>query len=331
MAQPGPTGGGHYRGRFAPSPTGFLHLGNARTALVAWLRARSFGGDFVIRVEDLDGPRTKPEAVSGNLSELRWLGLDWEEGPDVGGPHGPYRQSERSALYAAALERLRADDRVFECYLSRKDLAEASGAPHGPAHTRVYSDADRRRSAAIASIKLAAGATPSWRFAVTDEEVSFADACLGETRVRLARDFGHFVVRRADGLWAYQLAVVVDDAAMEVTEVVRGADLLTSTAAQLALYEALALEPPGFAHVGLLQDVAGERLAKRSGALALTELRTAGVRPERVLGLLGHLLGVTEARTELSPAELLAAFDPARHSCDPARLTPADLGWLTAG
>jgi len=305
-------------------------LGNARTALVAWLRARSFGGDFIIRIEDLDGPRTRPEAVMGNLSELRWLGLDWEEGPDVGGPHAPYRQSERTALYEAALERLKRGGLVFECYLSRKDLAEASGAPHGPAQTRVYSDADRRRSGAVGSAKAAAGATPSWRFAVTDAEISFADACQGQTRVRLARDFGHFVVRRADGLWAYQLAVVVDDAAMKVTEVVRGADLLTSTAAQLALYEALALEPPGFAHVGLLQDVAGERLAKRGGSLTLFELRAAGVRPERVLGLLGHLLGVSEARSELSSGELLAAFDPSRHSCSPARLTPSDLGWLTA-
>ncbi len=328
MAPPGPTQGGRYRGRFAPSPTGYLHLGNARTALIAWLRARSFGGEFLIRIEDLDGPRTRPAAVTGNLDELRWLGLDWDEGPDVGGPHTPYRQSERGALYGAALERLQSRGRVFECYLSRKDLAEAAGAPHGPAQGRVYGDADRVRSALLAATKAAAGATPSWRFAVTSAVTSFEDACQGETRVQLARDLGHFVVRRSDGLWAYQLAVVVDDAEMGVTEVVRGADLLTSTAAQLALYRALGLKAPAFAHVGLVQGGDGERLAKRSGSLTLFELRVAGVRPERVLGLMGHLLGISEAPTELSLPELLHAFDPALHSCLPARLTSSGLGWL---
>ena len=132
-----------YRGRFAPSPSGWLHLGNARTALVAWLRARASGGSFVMRVEDLDGPRTRPEAVLGNLAELRWLGLDWDEGPDVGGPHAPYLQSQRTHLYEAALARLQAAGRTFDCYLSRKDLAEVASAPHGPeAHGNLYGPAE---------------------------------------------------------------------------------------------------------------------------------------------------------------------------------------------
>lgn len=213
-----------------------------------------------MRVEDLDGPRTRPEAVLGNLEELRWLGLDWDEGPDVGGAHAPYLQSLRSAAYAAAFERLQAAGTVFPCYLSRKDIAEASSAPHGapsgdrpgepfgagrPAGAeRVYGEAERALSAGLAREKATAGASPSWRFAVAAAAVEFTDACAGRVRLDLPRDVGHFVVRRSDGLWAYQLAVVVDDGAMGITEVVRGADLLTSTGAQLALYAALGAPPP---------------------------------------------------------------------------------------
>lgn len=283
-----------------------------------------------MRVEDIDGPRTREEAVFGNLAELRWVGVDWDEGPDVGGPHAPYRQSERSEQYEAVLQRLRANGRVFECYLSRKDLTEAASAPHGPSGERVYVDADKRRSDALAPAKLAAGIMPSWRFEVSHETVEFNDACQGLTRVNLASDLGHFVVRRSDGLWAYQLAVTVDDAAMGITEVVRGADLLTSTSAQLALYRALELTPPTYAHVGLVRDEAGERLAKRNGALTLHELRAAGVRPERVVGLIANQLGVTSGLEELALPELLAAFDPARHACTAATLRSTDLSWLMA-
>lgn len=300
---------------------------------MAWLRARSFGGAFVLRVEDIDGPRTRPEAVTGNLAELRWLGLDWDEGPDVGGPHRPYRQSERGALYEAALERLEAAGRVFECYLSRKDQADAAGAPHaspGPGGERVYGEAERRLNARLAPARRAAGARPSRRFMVPHAAVSFTDACLGPTVVDLTLSFGDFVVRRADGLWAYQLAVTVDDAAMGVTEVVRGADLLASAAAQLALYEALGLTAPGFCHTPLLLDGAGERLAKRRGDLTLHALRGRGVRAERVLGLLAHLLGVLPAPAELAAAELTAAFDVDRHSCAAAPLLPDHLDWLVA-
>ncbi|MBX3140051.1 MAG: hypothetical protein KF875_04830 [Trueperaceae bacterium] len=299
-----------------------------------------------MRVEDLDGPRTRPEAVLGNLEELRWLGLDWDEGPDVGGAHAPYLQSLRSAAYAAAFERLQAAGTVFPCYLSRKDIAEASSAPHGapsgdrpgepfgagrPAGAeRVYGEAERALSAGLAREKATAGASPSWRFAVAAAAVEFTDACAGRVRLDLPRDVGHFVVRRSDGLWAYQLAVVVDDGAMGITEVVRGADLLTSTGAQLALYAALGAPPPAFAHVGLLVDAGGERLAKRRGSLTLHELRHAGVRPERVLGLLASTIGVMARPAELDVGELRAAFDPERHGCGGARLSPEELTWLHA-
>jgi glutamyl-tRNA synthetase len=345
MRAPVPAGGG-YRGRFAPSPTGWLHLGNARTALLAWLRARAGDGAFVVRVEDLDGPRTRPEAVDGNLDELRWLGLDWDEGPDVGGPHAPYRQSLRAAQYAAALERLRDEGALFPCYLSRKDLAEAASAPHdphAPHHLRgagsdamsseppapaVYGERERRRSERVAAAKKAAGKTPSLRFDAAPGEVAFDDALAGPQQFDVMRDVGHFVVRRADGQWAYQLAVVVDDAAMGITEVVRGADLLRSTAAQLLLYRALGLPPPTFAHVPLLLDERGERLAKRAGALTLHQLRSAGVPPERVVGLLAHGLGLIPELASARAAEVLETYDPGARLAA-GKLGPSEMAWLT--
>lgn len=299
-----------YRGRFAPSPSGWLHLGNARTALVAWLRARASGGSFIMRVEDLDGPRTRPEAVLGNLDELRWLGLDWDEGPDVGGPHAPYLQSQRTHLYEAALARLQAAGRTFDCYLSRKDLAEVASAPHGPeAHGNAYGPAERRANERLAPAKRAAGRPASVRFAVPTRVVRFQDALAGPQAVAVHETLGDFVVRRADGLFAYQLAVVVDDAAMGITEVVRGADLVESTAAQLLLYEALELNPPTFAHVPLMLDASGERLAKRRGAETLFELRASGAQPEALVGALAHSLELIPANEPLSTTELLSVYE----------------------
>jgi len=324
-ASPGAHGSA-YRGRYAPSPSGWLHLGNARTALVAWLRARSAGGTLVLRVDDLDTPRTVEQAVEGNLEELRWLGLTWDEGPDVGGPHRPYRQSEREARYGRALERLRATGRLFECYLSRKELQQIASAPHGGGP--VYAEAERRANAAAAARKRAQGRTPSLRLRVEPGEVRFADALAGPQRFRAGDDFGDIVVRRSDGLWSYQLATVVDDADMRVTEVVRGDDLLPSTAVQLILYRSLGLPAPGFLHVPLLLDESGRRLAKRTGAGTLHALRAAGVPPERVVGLLAHGLGLLPEPRAVSAAELLAGFDAAALARAPARLDPAALAWL---
>lgn len=340
-----PSGSPRYRGRFAPSPSGFLHLGNARTALYAWLRCRAAGGEFALRVEDLDGPRTRPEAVFGNLEELRWLGLDWDEGPDVGGPHAPYLQSRRGELYQAALDRLSAGGHLFECYLSRKDLAEVASAPHGSSLTggpsessggagpgstgSSYGPAERALNASVAADKAVAGKTPSLRFAVPDVDLAFEDALFGPQSVP-AGAIGDFVVRRADGQWAYQLAVVVDDAAMGITEVVRGADLLEATAAQVLLYRALDLRPPTFAHLPLLLDESGQRLAKRMGSLTLRELARAGVRAERVVGWLAHSLGLTSDLSEVAAAELLGA-PLTRVSERASRLDDAATRWLLAG
>lgn len=302
-----------YRGRFAPSPSGWLHLGNARTALLAWLRARASGGTFILRVEDLDGPRTRPEAVLGNLDELRWLGLDWDEGPDVGGPHAPYLQSGRTHLYQVALTRLQAAGLTFLCYLSRKDLAEVASAPHGAVSgggtESVYGAAELAANARQAAAKSAAGRQPSVRFQVSAGQVRFRDLFAGPQEFSAQAQLGHFVIRRADGLYAYQLAVTVDDAAMGITEVVRGADLLPSTAAQLLLYRALGLTPPAFAHVPLLLDAAGGRLAKRRGSLTLHELKRAGVSPEAVVGQLAASLGLVPAGATVSPRELLPDFN----------------------
>ncbi|UCH25495.1 MAG: tRNA glutamyl-Q(34) synthetase GluQRS [Trueperaceae bacterium] len=315
------------RGRYAPSPTGALHLGNARTALVAWWQARSRGGSFTLRVEDLDEARTVSEAVQGNLDELRWLGIDWDEGPDVGGPHESYRQSERLDLYHQALERLEASGHLFECYLSRKDLRELASAPHGS--FPVYGEPERRANERLAQAKRAGGKDPSVRFRVPDVTVEFSDLLMGAKRFDVRKEVGDFVVRRADNVLAYQLAVVVDDIAMGITEVVRGDDLLTSTAAQLLLYRALDVDPPEYAHVPLLLDETGRRMAKRKGSLTLSALVANGVRPERVVGLLAYSLGVTSVLEERSAEECLDHYELARLRQEPVSLTPAELAWLT--
>ncbi len=320
-----PTG---YRGRYAPSPSGWLHLGNARAALLAWLRARSQGGRLILRVDDLDGPRTVEAAVLGNLEELRWLGLDWHEGPDVGGPAGPYRQSQRGPRYREALERLGSAGLLFECYLSRKDLQQVASAPHG--RPAVYAEAERRANAALAGRRRAEGRTPSLRLRVEPREIRFDDVLAGPQTFMAGSDFGDVVVRRADGLWAYQLATVVDDAAMGVTEVVRGDDLLPSTAIQLALYRALDVVPPAFLHLPLLLDERGNRLAKRSGAGTLHALRLAGVPPARVVGLLAHGLGLLPRLRPVTPAELLPDFELGAVARGQARVSAEALAWLGA-
>lgn len=318
-----------YRGRYAPSPTGDLHLGNARTALLAWLRARRQGGRLVLRVDDLDGPRTVEAAVHGNLEELAWLGLDWDEGPDVGGPHGPYRQSQRGPRYAAALAELERQGLVFACYLSRRELHGIASAPHGA--TPVYGAAQRRANERVAAARRAAGKVPSLRVRAGPGVLAFDDLVAGPQRFEVGVDLGDVIVRRADGLWAYQLATVVDDAAMGITEVVRGDDLLPSTGSQLLLYRALGLDAPAFLHLPLLLDESGERLAKRRGSLTLRGLRAAGVAPERVVGLLAHGLGLLPEPRPVAPRELVADFDLAAVRPGPVRLTAADLDELRAG
>jgi glutamyl-tRNA synthetase len=280
-----------YRGRLAPSPTGLLHLGHARTFWTAYERARDAGGALVLRDEDLDTQRARPEYASAMLEDLRWLGIEWPEGPDAGGPFAPYRQSERYALYRAAWERLRADGWIYPCTCSRRELAAAVSAPHenDSAHGGVHEEDDepiypgrcRPIGGAVAQAWEPAGV--NWRFRIPDGElIRFEDSGVGARSYVAGRDFGDFVVWRRDDVPAYQLACVVDDAAMQITEVVRGADLLKSTARQTLLYRALGLTSPKWHHCPLLRDAAGQRLAKRTDALSLRALRDRGITPAEV-------------------------------------------------
>jgi glutamyl-tRNA synthetase len=316
------------RGRYAPSPTGAIHLGNARTALLAWLDTRRAGGTFVMRVEDLDVARVPVGAEARLLGDLRWLGLDWDEGPDVdvSGGRGPYRQSERTALYDSGIARLLAQGRAFPCACSRADVARAASAPHaedeeGPR----YPGTCRGRPVAEIDARAAGqGRRPAIRFDGHGEMIAFVDEIQGVVPP-LPDGVDDFVLQRADGTAAYQLAVIVDDAAMGITRVIRGADLLTSTPRQLALYRALGSTPPVFAHVPLVLAPSGERLAKRTRPLALAELRRRGVAPEAVVGALGASAGLCAAGERLTPRDLLPGFELSRVDRNPAVVDADDL------
>lgn len=313
------------RGRYAPSPTGHLHLGNARTALLVYWHTRSRGGHFVMRVEDLDAQRSRPEFVQANLKELRWLGASWDEGLDVGGAYGPYLQSERFGLYERALGTLQTQGYLFECYLSRKDVQGVASAPHGVG--TAYGEAQRRLNEQVRAQKQREGKAPSLRFRVEPQTLGLYDDMLGNVTLNPAES-GDFVVQRADGAWAYQLAVVVDDIAMNISHVLRGDDLLPSTGAQLLLYRALGAEPPTFAHVPLLLDTDGARMAKRKGSLTLSALREAGVRPERVVGLLAYSLGLLRRPLEAHTDDFTETFKLSEVPREAFRLEDKYLAWL---
>jgi glutamyl-tRNA synthetase len=313
------------RGRYAPSPTGLLHLGNARTALVAWLSARAAGGAFVLRVEDIDAPRVMPGAEADMFGMLQWLGIDWDEGPDVGGPFPPYRQSDRIGLYEEALQRLHDSGYLFPCTRSRKDLLEIASAPHGASTpyppglrpTEVAPDwferfeADTRRRASI-------------RFRVDPGEETFRDRLHGRLSQNVAEETGDSVLKRRDGVIAYQLAVVVDDLAMGITEVVRGDDLLHATGRQMRLIRALGGTPPDYMHVPLMYNLDGVKLCKRDGALTLQALRDRGIAAETVVGALAWTLGLQSEPTPRRTGELVRAFNPARIIREPFTVRSAD-------
>ena len=279
-------------GRLAPSPTGGLHLGHARTFLIAWLAARHLGGQVVLRIEDLDASRVRPEATRGILTDLGWLGLDWDEGPDVGGPHAPYIQSERIARYQEALDRLRASESIYPCTCTRADIARAASAPHFEDEGPSYPGTCSHRSAAAA--EALGDRLFAWRFRVPSGPIAWDDLYLGRTEADPSRIGGDFIVARNTVGASYQLAVVVDDATMGINQVIRGSDLVTSTPRQILLYQALGWAPPQFGHVPLACDENGRRLAKRANALKLTTLREAGVDPALLVGALIHSSGWTE-------------------------------------
>lgn len=283
-----------------------IHVGNARTALAAWLSVRSRGGAFVWRLEDIDGPRVVPGIAEAQIEDLSWLGLDWDEGPDAGGPYAPYVQSLRSDLYEDALRRLAEAGRLFPCRVSRKDLQAMASAPHGgeeapyPASLRPGNlDADWfPRLCADAAI----------RFLVDDRPVTFDDRVYGPITERVDLAVGDFVLKRRDGLYAYQLAVVVDDLAMGIDDVVRGADLLASTARQIQLIEALGGTAPAYAHVPLVVNAGKEKLSKRDRGLTLRSLREANVAPEAVVGYLAYSLGLLDQPEPCCPGDLIPLF-----------------------
>lgn len=269
-----------YRGRLAPSPTGFLHLGHARTFWAAAQRAKGHNGQLIFRNEDLDRQRCRPEFVEAMFEDLHWLGIEWSEGPDCGGTFGPYAQSERREHYLKVWKALRDRGSIYPCTCSRKDVAHAAGAPNEGDDEPMYPGTCRSR---VDALQFAEPKGVNWRFRAPDgETIDFTDLHLGSQCIVAGRDFGDFIVWRRDDVPAYQLAVVVDDSAMCVTEVVRGADLLKSTARQVLLSRALGLPTLAYYHCDLVRDEAGIRLAKRHDALSIRKLRELGWPPDQV-------------------------------------------------
>ena len=290
-------------GRFAPTPSGRMHLGNAFAALLAWLDVRSAGGRLVLRIEDLDTTRCSAGKAAQVLADMRWLGLDWDEG---GLLNGDYMQSRRTEYYQQAFDKLAAQGLVYPCFCSRAERM-AANAPHREDGAVVYDGRCRKLSAEEQAGLAAEGRKPAWRIQTPDEVVSLTDGNLGYFAQNLAADCGDFILRRSDGVFAYQLAVVVDDMAMGVNRVVRGRDLLTSTPQQIWLHRLLGGTPPQYCHVPLLLAEDGKRLAKRDKALDLGEISARHTAAE-VIGLLAWWAGLLTEPVPITAAELAADF-----------------------
>ena len=295
------------RGRFAPSPSGRMHLGNLLSALLAWLDTRSVGGIMVLRMEDLDPDRCKEEYAAQVAHDLEWLGLDWDEGYGAGGPHGPYRQSERSDIYREYLKKLERDGLIYPCWCTRAQRLAAS-APHlgenrgdGACPCRYLTQAEREARFATSERQ------PALRAAVPDEDVSFVDGNCGAYQENLQRDCGDFLVRRSDGVCAYQLAVTVDDGLMGVTRVVRGRDLLSSTPRQIWLHRSLGFAPPRYFHTPLLLAEDGRRLSKRERDMDMGALRERFT-AEEIIGYLAALAGLQNEPIPVPARELIGVF-----------------------
>ena len=285
------------RGRFAPSPTGRMHLGNVYSALLSWLSARSQGGEWVLRIEDIDPQRSKAEYAELIKDDLRWLGLDWDE---------LYVQSERYDIYEQHLKRLTDMGITYPCYCTRADIM-ATQAPHESDGRIVYKGTCRPSNKLPHSGGIEGGRKPSTRIIVANEDITFCDVHYGEHTVNLAHHCGDFILRRADGAWAYQLAVVVDDALMGITEVVRGSDLLLSAPQQIYLHRTLGYEPPVYCHLPLLCNEAGQRLSKRDKSLDMESLRKSYTAPQ-LIGILAHVAGILPEPTPITARSLIPLF-----------------------
>ena len=293
------------KGRFAPSPTGRMHLGNLFTALISWLSVRKAGGKWILRIEDLDPQRSRLEYARQIEDDLSWLGLDWDEGGlDDRGGAGPYTQSRRGEIYSEYLDRLKETGLTYPCFCTRADI-KATQAPHQSDGRIIY--AGTCRPDTLPHPFQDTDTPHAVRIAVDDREIKFDDTVYGPQAVNLAGHCGDFVLRRADGAWAYQLAVVVDDALMGVKEVVRGSDLLLSSAQQIYLYRLLGLEPPEFAHVPLLCNSSGQRLSKRDRSMSMEELRK-DYTPSHLIGYMAYVAGILPEPFPISAEGLLPLF-----------------------
>jgi len=312
--------------RLAPSPTGALHLGNARTFLVNWLLARRLGWRILLRIEDLDGPRNKPGADRGLIQDLQFLGLDWDQ--------GPLYQSARTREYQGAIDSLLKRGLAYPCVCSRREVDLASSAPHAEDGSAVYPGVCRGRFASMEQAARESGRPPAIRFATPDRDVEFADRFAGSQSLNVARRLGDFVIAKSDGAPAYQLAVVVDDLDAAVTDVVRGDDLLESTFRQILLYHALGFAEriPHYIHLPLVVGPDGRRLAKRHGDTRIALYRDLGVKRSRLLALLAHWCGIHSPDEEIhDPRQLIGRFDLRTISPSPVVFTAADDAWLRQG
>ncbi len=305
--------------RLAPSPTGALHLGNARTFLLTWLHARHAGGTILLRIDDLDGPRTKKGREQQAIEDLAWLGLDWDR------PEETLRQSERAAAYDDAIDRLLDAGLAYPCICTRSEIAGAASAPHGPEGPR-YPGTCRGRFATPEEAASATGLAPALRFAAPDGDVTFVDRLFDTQTFSPAAETGDFPIRKRDGTAAYQLATVVDDAATNVDLVIRGADLLPSTARQIQLIDALALTRPDYLHLPLVVGPDGRRLAKRHGDTRLAALRDAGWTAERTVGWLAATAGLSAPGEPVTAEALVGRYDPGALTTETVVVDPQRLG-----